>query len=55
MLSSNIEDDEVRLFVQCNFEATQTVGGGQHPEPFAFETSLESRAHRALIFDDQDA
>ena len=51
----DVEQDEVGLFLEGALEAGFAVGGGEHAIALGFEAVGQGGAHRALVFDDQQA
>ena len=51
----DIEKNQVRLFFQGALQTAFAVGRQQHAVAFGLQAILQRRAHRQLVFDDQDA
>lgn len=50
-----IEQHEVRLFVECAVQSIGTIGAGQHAVSAALEAVGDDSAHAEFVFDDENA
>jgi hypothetical protein len=51
----DVEKDEIGFFLQRATQASLAIRGSENAIPFASQHVVQGRAHRELVFDDQDA